>query len=288
MTSQIPRPDECLFCGVQLDDGNRTSEHVFPRWMQRRYGLSNLQLVLLNGAEIRYSRLLVPACDDCNNVHASQLEQRILEGLASPQDVWIWMLKLQLGAMYFESGTPWDKDQRKPGSRQPIVDGSELDLDFLHALFDTLKRPDPQFAPDPLGSVFEFPTDPDRFYYSDRLYSHPASTHEHSYLASCICVLGRCWIALFDDAGNIARNVDMEQMRAMVQAGRDPVRFLPELMYQRARFDYMPKTLVIGPRDGPAAGVAFVPPMGKVPHLDHDEEILDMFRVAVLGDDAPE
>jgi hypothetical protein len=232
---------------------------------------------------VRYSRLVVPACRDCNNTHASQLEQRIKDGNASSQDVWIWMLKIQLGVLYYETGTPWRLDRRTPEALVPVIDSTDFDLAFLHGLFGALRRPDPQFAPDPLGSVFEFPTDPDRFGYWDKLYRHPASQHDQNYMASCICALGHCWIALFDDAGNIVNlNVDLDAMNKQVEGGRDPVTFFPELMYIRAKFDYMPQTLVIGPRDGPAGGVAFMPPMTKPRILDDDQAVLDTYRAAVF------
>jgi hypothetical protein len=40
--------DHCFLCGVELIAGNRTEEHVFPRWMQREYDLWTQRLTLLN------------------------------------------------------------------------------------------------------------------------------------------------------------------------------------------------------------------------------------------------
>ena len=113
------------------------------------------------------------------------------------------MLKLQLGTMAFETQIPWVQDRRDPRSVEPVMDASTLDLGFLHSLFDTLKVEQPQYEPNPLGSVFSFPTERSDFFYTDNLYRHPASRHDHSYAACCICIHGRCWIALFDDAGNM-------------------------------------------------------------------------------------
>lgn len=288
--TDVRRPSSCLFCGLPLDSTNTTREHVFPQWLQREHDLAGLSLILLNGSPIRYSRLVVPACEDCNRA-AGQLEQRVREKRATSQDLWIWLLKLSIGTMYFETGLPMSRDQRRPESQLPIFDDTALDLKFLHALFDTLKRPRPQFSPSPLGSVFVFPTHPERFHYADKMYTHSASRHNDNYLAACICALGTCVIALFDDVGNVARNVDVEQMAAWVRKGKDPVVYFPELMYQRARLDYVPRTLVIGPPDGPAAGVAFTSPMAEVLVLDHDNAVLRDYYVAcgheVVDDDDP-
>jgi len=241
-----------------------------------------MSLTLLNGTAIRYRNLLVPACDVCNNIHASQLEQRVKEKRATDQDIWIWLLKLQLGTMSFETSVPWERDKRDSLSTEPIVDGSALDLGFLHALFDTLKVERPQYRPDPLGSMFEFPTRRTDFFYADKLFRHPASRHDLNYSASCICIHGRCYIAFFDDAGNIRRNADLETMARYVSAGHDPVLFFPDLMYERARFDYMPRTLVIGPRGAPAQAITFLPPMAKIDMLPHDDDVRQMYRERFL------
>lgn len=278
----VQRPDACLFCGDPLSEETRTEEHVFPLWLQNRHGLLDQELVLLNGTSVRYRQLKVPACQDCNNVHASQLEQRVLNGTASEQDIWIWMLKLMLGTMYFETGVPWERDQRHPASRHSIVDGDDVDREFFYALFDTVKQANPQFAPNPLGSVFEFETSENRFHYADHFYRHPHGSEDHNYAAACLCAIGRCWITIFDDEGNVARNCDLEHMKQLVANGRDPVCFLPELMYTRARYDYMPQPTVFYEEDR-AAGVMFVPPLGQVQTLPHDPAVLDMFRRVTHG-----
>jgi hypothetical protein len=276
--------DNCLFCGIALIDANRTREDVFPRWLQREYGIGDMELTLINGTTVRYHSLLVPACDVCNNVHASQLEQRIKEDRATDQDIWIWLLKLQLGTMAFETTIPWVRDRRDPLSEEPIVEASSMDLGFLHSLFDTLKFERPQYEPNPLGSVFTFPTTRTEFFYTDKLYRHPASAHDHTYSASCICIHGRCYMAFFDDSGNTMRNVDPGKMSGFVDAGHDPVLFFPDLMYERARFDYMPRTLVVTPKGGLAEGVIFMPTMATVDVLPHDAEVQRAYRDSFLGE----
>jgi hypothetical protein len=281
-TMPLVELDSCLFCGVALDDLSRTREDIFPGWLQREYEISDRQLTLLNGTYVRYRSLLVPACNVCNNVHASQLEQRVKQDCATYQDIWIWLLKLQLGTMAFETSIRWARDRRDPLSEEPIVDASVLDLGFLHSLFDTLKVEKPQYAPNPLGSVFSFATTRTDFFYADMLYRHPASAHDHNYGASCICIHGRCYMAFFDDGGNMLRNVDLDAMSGQVAEGYDPVLFFPDLMYERARFDYMPQTLVIARRGGPTEGVTFVPPISRPNLLPHDDEVRSFYREQFL------
>lgn len=196
--------------------------------------------------------------------------------------MWIWLLKLQLGTMAFETARPWVQDRRDPLSKEPIVEASTMDLGFLHSLFDTLKVDDPQYAPNPLGTVLSFPRSHRDFFYADNMFRHPASKLDHNYAASCICFHGRCWIALFDDGRNVTQTLDLDLMNEAVAEGRDPVTFYPELMYHRSRFDYMPRSLVLSPTGEPATGIIFIPPMSKVPVLDHDEGVLDIYRQNLL------
>lgn len=277
---EIAELDECLFCGTALTAENRTREDVFPKWLQREYDLTNQELVLLNGTSVTYGQLTVPACGDCNNVHASQLEMRIREDCASPQDMYVWLMKLQLGTMAWETSKPMSQDCRNEESKLPILPGDALDITWLHALFDVLKRPDPRFTPNPLGSVFCFPTDQIDFYYADKLYRHPLSDAEaDNYSASCIVFHKRCWIVLFDDAGQIRHAaVDVHAMDLQVsQRVKHPVVFFPELMWLRACLDWTPKTLVVGPRNGPAEGVMFLPMMGRPREFPRREEDLSTF-----------
>lgn len=69
--NEIADLDTCVFCGEDLAFAGRTMEDVFPKWLQREYGLADQNLVLINGTTARYSQLTVPACAQCNNVHGS-------------------------------------------------------------------------------------------------------------------------------------------------------------------------------------------------------------------------
>jgi len=76
LSERIYSGKRCFYCGGLLR-GNRTREHVFPRWLQERFGLANQHLTLLNGTLIPYRQLTVPCCQTCNNVYLSKLEKRV-------------------------------------------------------------------------------------------------------------------------------------------------------------------------------------------------------------------
>jgi hypothetical protein len=149
-------PTACLFCGLELSDETRTQEHVFPRWLQERCGIANQTLTLANGTELRYSQLLVPACAECNGAHGSELEARVAEGRATEQDMWLWMLKIQLGTFYWESGRPFARDRRQPEHGQPIFPLDVIDITYFHTMFAALRGGGATFDPTPSGTLVCF------------------------------------------------------------------------------------------------------------------------------------
>lgn len=39
----------CFLCGTNLNKTNRTLEHVFPKWIQKKFDLWDQKISLLNG-----------------------------------------------------------------------------------------------------------------------------------------------------------------------------------------------------------------------------------------------
>jgi len=119
--------DHCFLCGATLTDSNRSDEHVFPKWMQRRFNLWNQELTLLNRTTIRYRSLTIPCCDDCNTRWLSQVEETVAAAFDEGHEavaqldrtllcLWIW--KLYYGIHFKEIALSGDR--RQPSS-PPIV-----------------------------------------------------------------------------------------------------------------------------------------------------------------------
>jgi hypothetical protein len=53
--------NRCFLCGSHLGEA-RTQEHIFPKWLQRRYDLLDQRIDLLNGTGIPYRQMKVPCC----------------------------------------------------------------------------------------------------------------------------------------------------------------------------------------------------------------------------------
>lgn len=69
--------EECFLCGKYLNE--KSSEHVFPKWLLNEFNLWNKTITLLNQTSITYKRLKIPCCKQCNNVFLSKVEKIINE-----------------------------------------------------------------------------------------------------------------------------------------------------------------------------------------------------------------
>ncbi|ESQ92528.1 hypothetical protein [Asticcacaulis benevestitus] len=101
----------CFICGARPDDKPFNDEHVFPEWLQRRYGLFHKQFTLPNGVGIRYDRYTVPCCVECNDLMgrvvetpmsnvvrggADQIREFIVGGDALKVFVWMGLIFLKV------------------------------------------------------------------------------------------------------------------------------------------------------------------------------------------------
>lgn len=65
---------KCFLCGKILNRNNSTKEHIFPQWILKEFDLYNNVITLLNGTTFPYRMAVIPCCNNCNNMHLSQLE----------------------------------------------------------------------------------------------------------------------------------------------------------------------------------------------------------------------
>ena len=113
--------DHCFLCNAQLTAENRTSEHVFPRWLQRDYDLWDQPLSLLNRTDISYRQLTIPCCKECNGVWLKQIEDQVAKAVRSGPDavagldrttLCLWMSKIYYGLHFKELALPSDQRHR--------------------------------------------------------------------------------------------------------------------------------------------------------------------------------
>lgn len=147
LSDRIYSGKRCFYCGKLLR-GGRTREHVFPLWLQKRFGLADQHLTLLNGTLIPYRQLTVPCCAPCNNVHLSQLEKRVQKLLFERpisaarrdlKDIYIWANKILLGIVYAERLLPLNR--KYPKGRPILPPQLREAFRMTHFLIQSLRFP---------------------------------------------------------------------------------------------------------------------------------------------------
>jgi len=138
---------KCIFTGKDAD----SSEHVIPRWLQTRFGLSDQTMFIPNGTKLQYKHHRVPADTDANNSFGV-IEERISRGILDPAEVYLWAMKIHIGCIYRDASLRFDiKD---PGSPF-ILDVSSFaqEVWLFQQLFENW-RSGGTTDPSPFGSVF--------------------------------------------------------------------------------------------------------------------------------------
>ena len=101
----------CFLCGLELNDINSTKEHIFPKWLQKKYDLWNQTLTLQNNTTMQYRQLTIPCCKTCNNVHLSVIEDKVKKAINLGYDEFIkldektifqWIGKIYYGILFKE------------------------------------------------------------------------------------------------------------------------------------------------------------------------------------------
>lgn len=136
----------CFLCCEPLRSDNRTDEHIFPKWLQKKHNLWNQKLELLNGTKIQYRNLVIPCCSCCNNGVLSALEIKVraifekhprqLDGI-DRKWMYLWSAKILFGLLAKERGLLIDRANPNDGT---IIDRSDLDrLRAIHSHLQAIR-----------------------------------------------------------------------------------------------------------------------------------------------------
>lgn len=138
----------CFLCGLELDDQNRSDEHVFPEWLLHKFNLWDDQIVLLNGTSIPYRHLVIPACRECNNGCLSRLEADILNILngafreISAKErfrIYQWSAKILYGILRKELSLRLDRTSKTPDTI--LTDDFLKEFSTFHHFLSSIRRP---------------------------------------------------------------------------------------------------------------------------------------------------
>ena len=140
-------PDRCFVCDKLLNDENRTEEHIYPKWLQRKFNLYNQKISLLNGTYIHYRNLKVPCCKSCNTKMSTKIEKPMEQAVESGYDSFIhldrqivfqWLNKLSYGMLYKETMLLWNRKKKEEGHIIPHEVLNNLHMKYIF-LISTVK-----------------------------------------------------------------------------------------------------------------------------------------------------
>ena len=233
--------DTCFICQHRHEI---TEEHVFPKWLQRKFNLWNESIVLKNKSRIRYKDLKIPCCAECNK-YLSKIESRIsdlisrddIHGLNADTDtLFIWLYKIMYGINYKEL---FLLNDRKDTNSESIVSIESHNIRSAYSLFLRFVRNELIFEGFSPYSLFVFRitnSEPNKYFFA----SEP-------YLLFASIIIGNLGIIVsFQDDGYISDNI--EQFDAL--GGRSELT-LPEfgdfaafILHLKMRMKSLPNYLI--------------------------------------------
>lgn len=294
--TQTLDPTRCFLCGVPLTNSNRSDEHVFPKWLQRKVGLWDQELLLLNNTSIPYRQLAIPCCMDCNNGPLANLERVVREALTAGYDaarqlhdhlLFQWCGKIFYGVLFKELCVLADRS--KP-DESGILGPEELNHFFtFHLFLQSIRLPFTfvDFVP---YSVFLFETHaynepPRNFDFLDMAFVlYPNEGVYRLYPACAIRVADVGLICLFEDHG-------MQKKFMQAEYGRlhghplHPVQFTElaiRAMYKNTTLSYVAHyTSLQDPDSGQVQVMWHRPPPGPVWNDWNDRDYARHFWMAL-------
>ncbi len=139
--------DRCFLCGHKLGK-KRTTEHVFPKWLQQIFHLTNQKIHLLNRTTIPYRKLTIPCCQSCNTVYLATIEdavkqyyQKGFSEFAKLDKLLIfqWITKIFYGLLFKELSLRIERSDPMQGF---ITDPEILqELRTLHTFLQSVRMP---------------------------------------------------------------------------------------------------------------------------------------------------
>jgi len=139
--------DKCFLCGKDLKN-SKSSEHVFPKWLQHEFDLWDKEIKLLNDTYIPYQKLTIPCCKECNNEDLAELEAEIktafkkgYSGFLEIENIKIfqWISKIYYGLIFKELSLLIDR--QNPSKGEIMTPELLKKYEDLHAFLQSIKNP---------------------------------------------------------------------------------------------------------------------------------------------------
>jgi hypothetical protein len=139
--------DRCFLCGHELGQ-KKTTEHVFPKWLQQKFNLTNQKIHLLNRTTIPYRKLTIPCCQSCNTKYLAKVEDTVKQyyqkGFSEFAKidkllVFQWIAKIFYGLLFKELSLPIERSDPTQG----FITNPEFlsQLRMLHLFLQSVRKP---------------------------------------------------------------------------------------------------------------------------------------------------
>lgn len=144
----MEKNNKCMFSNDPAD----TVEHVIPRWLQRKFNLQDKTYSLPNGTSLKYKNAVAPA-SSIENGNFGIIEDRIANGNASEDEIFLWALKIHVGLIHISSNLKFDiRDPKSPKFWD--VDDFGKDVWLFQKLYGVWKKGG-RITPSPFGTVIK-------------------------------------------------------------------------------------------------------------------------------------
>lgn len=159
-------PNHCFVCDELLTKENSTEEHIYPKWLQRKFNLYNQKISLLNETFINYRNLKVPCCKCCNQKMSKAIEKPMERAVNGGYEeiinlnrkiVFQWLNKISYGMLYKETMLLREQRNKESGAIIPQELLNELHMKYIF-LISIIKNTD--YIDDPF-SLLVFKLRPD-------------------------------------------------------------------------------------------------------------------------------
>lgn len=97
-TEKVDKRKICFFCSKEII-GKKSLEHIIPNSLLGKLGIKEEIVDTLGNGNFQYSRVKVPAHVTCNSTFGSEYEQRIMDYLDNPTNLYKEILNEEKGIM---------------------------------------------------------------------------------------------------------------------------------------------------------------------------------------------
>lgn len=264
--------DRCFLCGDLLTEENRSKEHIYPEWLQKKFNLWNDSLVLLNRTSIRYRNLTIPCCKTCNGIMGAKIEKPIQQAVDGGYDeiikcdkitIFQWLNKIAYGVLYKETSMKLDRSKADSDSIYSVEEMKEhkMQYTFLKSVISSTN-----FHKKPYSIlIFRVKNDTTRYWAWENPFLHTFCMQMNDIgIISC----------LMDNGLNEEFFMSFEKQRSLIDQHIHPVQFLEicsMFVYKASRLYKLPFYLTHFDDDGNPLDIVSFDMYGET-YVDWDQE----------------